>query len=397
MTNLINRTLEHLATPLSVSSRLLLSTVIFFIAAKILGPHEFGIFTIHAAFAMFCSQIVDFGAQTKIIRDTSTDPTRAKEHIKSALTLKTILIPVGVIFLIVSATLIKFEIKTLVYLSIFFSMSAISEIFMSSLRAQKKIKTEAVYACFSSLLIITIATYVLINYKHEYFALFLAASRTLTTAILGLYTFKITPKSNNKINENIPHTGPFSYGIDALSINAPPAIQMMIISSLLPPILVGQYQLIQRILQGLSTLLVISTQKFMPILGRSHNTQAYKNNLERYKKNNIKLLILPVALLCTLPIELIYSNIGITKETSLYTPLLIAIIISKFISATYGTVLIIEGKAKAKAKISFTLGILATGLTIIIAKIFPSALSILLLDLLVSLTILGLYKKTNEK
>jgi len=384
---------------ISIGSRLLLSTGMFFFVANFLSEVQYGHFAIHSAYGIILGQLFEFGAQNRIIKETSKNVENEHKNIYIAITNKLLILPVILIlYYILSQNQIIIK-DMFAYITIFYLENSVLEIFLCTMRSKNKAKEEALSILTINLGILSFSLPILYFYGIILFTKALVLSRTVFIFILAikyktynfLYTKKVTEIKINFIKS-------LYYAIDTLLINISPNLNIIIISYNLNTSIVGQYQLFQKLIQGFNTLSMCATQRYMPLLAKNINTANYLTIKKKYIYKNIILFTIPLTTYLFLYIFDLYKVIGITKENSKYFWILAGITLFRYVSATEGVDIILRKGAKIRAKIATLICLTNIILLYIFTKIRPDITTLLGIEIGTTLLLLVLYyQKNNEK
>ncbi|MDD5638422.1 MAG: flippase [Candidatus Pacebacteria bacterium] len=132
--------------------------------ARYLGAEGYGIFSFAFAFVALFAVLADFGLSTLTIREVAREKSLARKYIDNIATIKLIL---GIITFGLIVGIIQFlektpEVKTLVYLAgICVIIQSFTEFFQSIFRAFEKMQYEALSKIIYSLLLFSIAGFIL--------------------------------------------------------------------------------------------------------------------------------------------------------------------------------------------------------------------------------------------
>lgn len=268
-------------TATSVGSRLLASTLLFLVLARLWGPEDFGVFSFVFSVSALLMLTVDFGFGTFLLREIAADPDKAAELIGQGLRVKFFLASVltvasGVVFLIFGSRALPLSLFVLLLLAAL--IQSFAEYFIAPLRAVGRYDLETYLATVGNAAQfflaggaawlggtpVSVAASIVVSRL-----LYLIASWRTLTGIVPLIRMRQVP---GNLRTTLLHSWP--YGVDQALTSVWSFIDVITVRLLFGAQAVGLYAAGQKILQGVGALAPVVGNVMIPQLARKAHLRA---------------------------------------------------------------------------------------------------------------------------
>ena len=333
-----------------------LSFLLTILIAHCLGVEKYGIFSFVFAFVTLFAVVADFGLSTLTIRDVARDKSLARKYIDNIAIIKLILglVTFGLIVVVIQFLGKSTEVKTLVYLAgIWVIIQSFTQFFRSIFRAFEKMQYEALSKIVYSVLLFSIAGFIL--WKNLRIKL-LIISYIIAALSAFIFTLILVRKNFAKFwgeidfgfwKKSLKESWPLGIaGITVMLFNHIDKVMLGIMDS---DKAVGLYNASYVILEIAISIAIILAQSFFPGL-----SNLYKSSKQRYYElaKKARKIFYIVSLAIFLIFSLFSHQIIIFLYGSKFYNSILALqilsftIFPVFINNLYGNLLIIKRKQK---------------------------------------------------
>lgn len=262
-------------TAISHLSRLLANITLFIVTARVWGPSTFGNFAYWYVVGGLIGLFSDLGAQNLLLSKLVEKHDNAVDLLGRFASLRLHL--AGILIILGLAAMPFFDQKAdyqlFLLLSITGLLTAFSEIFLISLRAQERYRTELMLSMSCNTLVITIPVATALFLQNPlYVALSLVITRLLTLSVMAITCRRIIGKYRltwpiGTIYQTFKES--FPYAVDGVITNITANVDTLLVKHLLTYHDVGLYQAGARLLQGGLTVAPVMASVFLPNLSRA--------------------------------------------------------------------------------------------------------------------------------
>lgn len=256
------------------------------IAARYLGPEDFGIFTFALAFVFFFDFLLDPGLYHLLIREIARDTNKTGKYMLHAFAWKLIIIPVVffLVFIVINMTHESTRIHDVVYLMAISSfVKSIKNVYKSSLLANENFKLEAISSVVEKAGLLLIGSLVLImDYGLYGLCWTFIVVRFIDLVIIHIMTKQIIERRPTKFH--------FKFLIDLIKAGVPIGayyvtlniynyIDTVMISVMRNSIEVGWYSASYKVYEGLLIIPVVIGTVMLPRLSSCKKGDGIFNGL----------------------------------------------------------------------------------------------------------------------